>query len=67
LTGNSLGTHRPRDPAAGRAAWSVELLRLGELVDAALQELLIGAQIGQLVGVCPRKTRQQSNCRSHAA
>jgi hypothetical protein len=40
---------------------------LSELVDAALQKLLIGPQISQLVGAGRWKTRQQCDRRGHAA
>jgi hypothetical protein len=40
---------------------------LSQLVDAALQELLIGAQICELVGAGCRKTSEQRNCSGQAA
>jgi succinylarginine dihydrolase len=45
----------------------VELLRLRELVDAALQQFLIGPQIRELIGVRRRKTGQQRDRGSHTA
>src|SRR5262249_19704643 len=44
-----------------------ELSLLSELVDAALEELLIGTQICELVGAGRRKTSEQRNCSSQAA
>ena len=42
-------------------------LGLGQLVDALLEELLIGAKVGQLVGLGRGKPRQQHDRRGHPA
>ncbi len=59
------GAHRPRQ--AGGNFLFRQFLRLGQLVDSLLQELLIGLQVRQLVGACPGKSRQQHDRRGRPA
>ena len=56
LAGDRLGAVTPGYPAAARHS-------LGELVNAALQQLLISAKIRQFISARRRKARQQGNRR----